>query len=75
MSATLPDNTGFVAAAYVVFVALLLVYVVVMSIRASRLERELQALLSEGEPTEGEPAAVAVDEAVAVSGEATEGGR
>ena len=45
MTETLPPNTGFVAAAYVVFVALLLIYVVVMSIRASRLERELDQLL------------------------------
>jgi hypothetical protein len=42
---TLPPNTGFVAAAYLVFVALLLIYVTIMSIRASRLERELDHLL------------------------------
>ena len=45
MSGTLPPNTGFVAAAYLVFVALLLVYVTIMAIRASRLERELDQLL------------------------------
>ena len=49
MTETLPPNTGFVAAAYVVFVALLLIYVVVMSIRASRLERQLSELLEEGD--------------------------
>ena len=75
MSATLPDNTGFVAAAYVVFVALLLVYVVIMSIRASRLERELQELLAEGESGDGEAEAVTVAETVAVEGTAGEGGR
>lgn len=45
MTETLPPNTGFVAAAYLVFVALLLIYVTIMSIRASRLERELDQLL------------------------------
>jgi len=49
---TLPPNTGFVAAAYVVFVALLLIYVTIMAIRASRLERELDRLLSEEDPRE-----------------------
>ena len=73
MSATLPDNTGYVAAAYVVFVALLLVYVVIMSIRASRLERALQELLAEGEAGEGE--SVAVEETVVVEGAGGEGGR
>ena len=52
MSGTLPPNTGFVAAAYVVFVALLLIYVTIMAIRASRLERELDRLLSEEDPRE-----------------------
>ena len=45
MTETLPPNTGFVAAAYLVFVALLLIYVSIMAIRASRLERELDQLL------------------------------
>jgi hypothetical protein len=46
---TLPPNTGFVAAAYLVFVALLLIYVTIMAIRASRLERELDRLLRDEE--------------------------
>lgn len=58
MSESLPPNTGFVAAAYLVFVALLLIYVTIMAIRASRLERELDRLLTEQE------AAEAIDEAV-----------
>ncbi|MFM9127116.1 MAG: hypothetical protein ACKOTA_06100 [Solirubrobacterales bacterium] len=45
MTETLPPNTGLVAAAYLVFVALLLIYVTIMAIRASRLERELDQLL------------------------------
>jgi len=41
----------YVAAAYVVFVALILIYVVIMASRLSRLERELVELneLAEGE--------------------------
>lgn len=49
MTETLPPNTGFVAAAYLVFVALLLIYVTIMAIRASRLERELDQLLRDEE--------------------------
>ena len=52
MTGTLPPNTGFVAAAYLVFVALLLIYVTIMAIRASRLERELDRLLSDQEASE-----------------------
>lgn len=69
MSETLPPNTGFVAAAYVVFVALLLIYVVVMSIRASRLERQLSELLEEGDVK-----ARVVEEEVVVETATTEAG-
>jgi CcmD family protein len=41
---TLPDNTGYVAAAYLVFFALILIYVVVMSAKLARFERELSEL-------------------------------
>jgi hypothetical protein len=41
---TLPDNTGYVAAAYLVFFALVLIYLVVMSTRLSRFEREVGEL-------------------------------
>lgn len=44
MNDKLPDNGGYVAAAYLVFLALLLVYFAVMAIRTSRLERSLQEL-------------------------------
>jgi hypothetical protein len=46
-SDTIPDNTGYVAAAYLVFVALVLVYVAIMAIRLARLERELVELNEE----------------------------
>ncbi len=35
---------GYVAAAYVVFVALILLYVVIMAFRTARIEREVQQL-------------------------------
>jgi hypothetical protein len=41
---TLPDNTGYVAAAYLVFFALVLIYVVIMSAKLARFERELTEL-------------------------------
>ena len=44
MTDTLPDNTGYVAAAYLVFFALVLIYVVIMSAKLSRFERELSEL-------------------------------
>jgi hypothetical protein len=41
---TLPDNTGYVAAAYLVFFALVLIYVVIMAAKLQRFERELAEL-------------------------------
>ena len=54
MSDKLPDNAGYVAAAYLVFVALLLIYLAIAAIRSSRLERELRELnlIAAGEPEE-----------------------
>ena len=40
----LPDNTGYVAAAYLVFFALVLIYVVIMASKLTRFERELTEL-------------------------------
>ena len=44
MSDTLPDNGGYVAAAYLVFFALVLIYVAIMAARLVRVERELAEL-------------------------------
>jgi type II secretory pathway component PulM len=41
---TLPDNVGYVAAAYLVFLVLVLVYVVIMASKLARFERELTEL-------------------------------
>ena len=35
------DGDGYLAAAYLVFLALVLIYVVIMAIRQTRLERDL----------------------------------
>ena len=43
-STHLPSNSGYVVAAYLVFFALLVIYLAIMSIRMSRLERELVEL-------------------------------
>jgi hypothetical protein len=44
LAATLPDNSGYVAAAYLVFFAMVVVYLGIMSARLARLERELVEL-------------------------------
>jgi len=41
---TLPDNSGYVVAAYLVFLVLLLIYLSIMAARLSRVERELTEL-------------------------------
>ena len=41
---TLPDNSGYVVAAYLVFLALLLIYISIMASKLSRFERELTEL-------------------------------
>jgi hypothetical protein len=40
----LPDNGGYVAAAYLVFFALILIYVAIMAAKLARFERELAEL-------------------------------
>ena len=59
MSDKLPDNGGYVAAAYLVFFALVLIYVVIMATKLSRLERDLQELneLADKQPNTTEKAA------------------
>lgn len=44
MNDVLPDKAGYVAAAYLVFLLLVLGYVGIMAIRVGRLERELVEL-------------------------------
>ena len=55
MTPTLPDNTGYVAAAYVVFLALVLVYFAIMAVKLARIERELVELnaLADGREADG----------------------
>jgi hypothetical protein len=44
MTDALPDNTGYVAAAYLVFLALVLIYVAIMAAKLARLHGELVEL-------------------------------
>jgi CcmD family protein len=64
----LPLGTSgkYVAAAYVVFVVLLLVYVAIMATRAQRLERELDELRRDVEAARAAAQAAADREAEAV---------
>jgi threonine/homoserine/homoserine lactone efflux protein len=41
----LPDNVGYVAAAYLVFFAIVLIYLVIMASKLARFERETAELL------------------------------
>jgi hypothetical protein len=40
-SNTLPDNAGYVAAAYLVFLALLLIYVGIMAYKLTKVQRDV----------------------------------
>ena len=51
------DGEGYLAAAYLVFLALILVYVAIMATRLGRLERELSELDELAARREREPAA------------------
>jgi hypothetical protein len=49
LAAALPENGEYVAAAYLVFLALLLVYFAIMAARLARVERELGELADAAE--------------------------
>ncbi len=58
LATTLPENSndGYVAAAYIVFFVLVLVYVAIMAIRLSRVERSVRDLRArEREPAGATP--------------------
>jgi hypothetical protein len=57
----LPDNTGYVAAAYLVFFALVLIYVAIMASKLSRFERELSELNELADRRGSVPTAPAAD--------------
>lgn len=43
-STVLPDNGGYVAAAYLVFLALILIYVAIMAYKLTKLQRDVVEL-------------------------------
>jgi hypothetical protein len=53
---TLPENSndGYVAAAYIVFFAIVLIYVAIMAVRLGRVERAVRALRAEERERERE---------------------
>ena len=54
LASTLPNsNSGYVAAAYIVFLAIVLIYVSIMAVRLGRVERKIEELRDEsrGGPT------------------------
>jgi hypothetical protein len=46
-ASTLPSHDGYVAAAYIVFFALVLIYVAIMAVRLGRVERKLRDMQRE----------------------------
>lgn len=45
LASTLPNsNSGYVAAAYIVFLAIVLIYVAIMAVRLGRMERRVREL-------------------------------
>lgn len=55
-AATLPEhsNDGYVAAAYIVFLAIVLIYVAIMAIRLGRVERKVRELSAQEREKERE---------------------
>ncbi|HEX4116396.1 MAG TPA: hypothetical protein VHY18_11045 [Solirubrobacteraceae bacterium] len=50
LATTLPEhsNDGYVAAAYIVFFAIVLIYLAIMAVRLGRVERKVEALRGDG---------------------------
>ncbi len=44
LAAALPDNAGYVVAAYLVFLLLLVVYLTIMAVKVQRIEKDLREL-------------------------------
>lgn len=53
----LPEHTndGYVAAAYIVFFAIVLIYVTIMAVRLTRVERKVRELSAEERTLKGAP--------------------
>jgi hypothetical protein len=58
LATTLPEhsNDGYVAAAYIVFFAIVLIYVAIMAVRLSRVERKVEALRGDAAKSDVPPA-------------------
>ena len=58
LATALPEHTndGYVAAAYIVFFAIVLIYVAIMAVRLGRVERKVEALRGDGEKSDTPPA-------------------
>jgi hypothetical protein len=57
LATTLPEhsNDGYVAAAYIVFFAIVLIYVAIMAVRLGRVERKVEALRSDATKSDMPP--------------------
>jgi hypothetical protein len=65
VAAALPEhsNDGYVAAAYIVFLAIVLIYVAIMAVRLGRVQRKVEELRNEnhGSPTRARESAPGED--------------
>jgi hypothetical protein len=67
------SNNGYVAAAYIVFFAIVLIYVAIMALRLTRVERSLRELNERAEaPQQGGSAQSGVEQVEAHDGQARE---
>lgn len=58
LASALPNsNDGYVAAAYIVFFVIVLIYVAIMAVRLSRLERRVRELPSDARQADSRPEA------------------
>jgi hypothetical protein len=54
LASTIPSHDGYVAAAYIVFFALVLIYVAIMAVRLGRVERKLRDVQDQPQEPEAE---------------------
>jgi hypothetical protein len=67
LASTIPSHDGYVAAAYIVFFALVLIYVAIMAVRLGRVERKLRDMQHAGEDAPPEARSLAGGPAVGAS--------
>jgi len=68
IAAALPDNAGYVVAAYLVFLALLLIYVAIIAFKLVRMQRDVSELNDLADRRAGAPGDASADDEPSVVG-------